>query len=417
MTVPPRLAKLLGLIPLTPAGALMLFVGTAAGLLVGVGRRDVVLVTSGLAVGALGLLLLVPVVVATASIRRPRAGRPRTPLVLESGVAQATGFALSLPRLLPLVEVGWSWEEPPGFGVDVERDRAGATERVRPSRRGLHLRVVRRLTVKDALGLTGVSLFRAEETEIRVLPSRGALDQRLLLEALAGGEEHADPRGEPAGDYVEMRQYAPGDSPRLILWKVYARTRKLLVRVPERAVTARPRTCAYLVAGDGDEAAAGLARLLVERDVLGAFWRFGADGSAGYASTLDDALDRVARSGGVPPGRPTGLAPFLAQAELDGFAACLVVVPARPGPWVEAVAAATRSPLRLRLLTAVDGVPGPRPAAARRLERLLVLPREDEGVPPEALALLAARLAGVPLPLTAVDRSSGVLLGDPRGTA
>ena len=77
--------------------------------------------------------------------------------------------------------------------------------------------------------------------------------------------------------YMREPDAITADSPRLILWKVYARTRRLFVRTSERALEAAPRTCAYLVADPQDEAAATLARTVLERGLLGDRWRFGAD--------------------------------------------------------------------------------------------------------------------------------------------
>ncbi|MEW6278594.1 MAG: DUF58 domain-containing protein, partial [Candidatus Eremiobacterota bacterium] len=170
----------------------------------------------------------------------------------------------------------------------------------------------------------------------------------------------------------EMRQYSPGDPPRLILWKVYARTRKLMVRVSERAIIVQPRTCSYLVAGTGDDAVASLARSVLERELLGQGWRFGADGSPKPTSDLGEALRALARSGN-PPNVPTGLAGFLQGAAADGYKSCLVFVPPTAGPWLPQVAAvAARSPLRLTFVT--SGVHG----AARPLWAGLLLRPEGQ---------------------------------------
>ena len=98
------------------------------------------------------------------------------------------------------------------------------------------------------------------------------------------------------GDRVEMRQYVAGDSPRMILWNVYARTRKLMVRVNERAFMLRPGACAYLIAGPGDEAAASVARTVIERKLLGESWAFGADGSPDPATDASAVREILARS-------------------------------------------------------------------------------------------------------------------------
>ena len=191
---------------------------------------------------------------------------------------------------------------------------------------------------------------------VRFAPRTGHLRNLAVLEGLTAGEELSDPRGGPFGDPIDMRRYAHGDSPRLILWKIFARSRKLLVRVPERALAARTRTCAYLVAGPGDEASAALARAVVEQGLLGEGWRFGADGSAEAAHTAAGALDALVASGNAATGAPGDLTGFLRRAEQDGFAHCVLFLPPRPGGWLEPTAAAVRATrLRPLLLTAVDG--------------------------------------------------------------
>jgi hypothetical protein len=265
-------------------------------------------------------------------------------------------------------------------------------------------------------------------TFVRVEPSRGALDQLTLLDTLAGGEDLSEPRGTPFGDRVDMRQYTHGDSPRLILWKVYARTRKLLVRIPERAVTARPRACAYLVAGDGDEATAGLARVLVERGVLGDNWWFGADGTQRVASDTRGALDVLVLSGLAGergrqsatlwdhPTTPVGtnLGVFLSRAEQAGFSICLLFLPARPGPWTDEVAATVaHSRLRVQLYTALDNA-DLRPAKHHRLDGLLFRPRAVSAPSWADVTRMSRHFQGVAVPMLAVDRQAGRLLGDPR---
>ena len=137
---------------------------------------------------------------------------------------------------------------------------------------------------------------------------------RARLQALASGEGIAHPAGRPEGDRMEMRRYVPGDSPRHILWKAFARSRPLEVRTPERSVQRARRTLAYLVAGPDDEAAAAAARVALESSALGEAWLFGADGTDAPTDRLDAALRAIARSAGArePAGDPiAGLRRFL----------------------------------------------------------------------------------------------------------
>lgn len=418
-----------GLVPLTWPGTLATLAATAAFLLLGIDRLDlVVLAAAGLAGLALLLLVVLVSICAVAVHFRVRRAPAAVALLLEGGGTQPTGWVLPVPRWLPLVEVEWTWVRPPGVTVAAPPARGGARELVTPARRGEWPGLRRRIVVRDVTGFSAVSWTAASPTHVRVEPSRGALDRLPLLDTLAGGEELSEPRGTPLGDRVDMRQYTHGDSPRLILWKIYARTRKLLVRIPERSVAARPRACAYLVAGDGDEATAGLARVLVERGVLGDNWWVGADGTQRVASDTRGALDVLVLSGlagergrttaspDEPSPEPQGtrLGDFLGRAEQAGFSICLLFLPARPGPWAADVAAAVaRSRMRVQLYTALDHA-DLRPASHRRLDRLLLRPRVVPAPTWTDVARMARGFQGLQVPMLAVDRQAGRLLGDPR---
>jgi hypothetical protein len=235
-----------------------------------------------------------------------------------------------------------------------------------------------------------------------------------LLEGLAGGDDFSDPRGAPEGDRVDMRQYVHGDSPRMVLWKVYARTRKLLVRVPEWAITAKPRSCAYLVAGRKDEPGAGLMRVLLERGFLGESWRFGADGSPAYTGRLDEALDLLVRSGNAPLEGPTGFPEFIQRAQKDGYSACALILPPVEGPWVPGVAAALSSSLvRVHAFTVVDKV-ALDAKEARALGRLLYVSEESAAPRAGEMARMARPFVGRPFPFLLVDRQAGKVFGDVR---
>jgi len=403
------------LCPLTLPGLLLLGLAAVALRRWGMGRLDLVVLAATVLGGGLVLLLASLVVIAalvlSLRLRRLPAGAP---LATDCGSPLETGFRLPFPRWLPLLEVGWRWESPRQVAVEATRARGGMAEVVTAARRGRAERVVRQVTVGDVTGLTAVTLTSSSASTVRFAPRCGALARLALLEGLLAGDDLSDPHGAPLGDPVDMRRYAHGDSPRLILWKVYARSRKLLVRVPERAVATRTRTCAYLVAGHGDEPAAALARAVVDLGLLGLGWRFGADGWRPSASSGAEALDALVASGDADPRGPSGLAQFVARAERDGYAHCLVFVPPGPGPWL-ATAAATvaRTALRTLVLTAVDGVAAdtPRPAWWRRL----LFEADRDGHPVAAgLDSMAAPFLGLPCRMVAVDRASGRVLGDPR---
>jgi hypothetical protein len=346
--------------------------------------------------------------------KRLKRASTRSGLEVECLAIQETGFFPPLPRWLPLVEYSWSWEQPANVEV-----RAGAhpdrrREFIVAQRRGVHSEIRRRILWRDVLGLAALEWTTREFIEVRFLPAKGPLDRMTLLDSLTGGDDLSDPRGAPEGDRVDMRQYSPGDSPRMILWKVYSRTRKLLVRIPERALTARLRFCAYFVAGPQDEPGAGFMRVVLERGFLGENWRFGADGSLAAAGRLDEALDILIRSAGVSLEAATQLPIFLQQAQKDGFAACLLAIPPARGPWVNSVVSALgNAALRIHAFTVLDG-PAQEHSVDQLWKQLLYRRKAGAGGRIDDLAWMAHDFGAVPFPISAIDRTSGRVFGDAR---
>jgi hypothetical protein len=404
-----------GFFPPTLTGFLLLGLSASTFWFEGIRRQDFVL----LAIGFVGTLaaVLACLLVATAAPfihRRWKRGSTRSGLPIECMAIQETGFFPPMPRWLPLLEYSWSWEQPGSVevseGVHPDRRR----EFIIAQRRGVHSEICRRIVLRDVLGLAALEWTTKESGEVRFLPAKGSLDRMTLLDGLTGGDDLSDPRGMPEGDRVDMRQYTPGDSPRMILWKVYSRTRKLLVRVPERALTARPRFCAYFVAGPQDEPGAGFMRVILERGFLGGGWRFGADGFPDAVGQLDEALDILVRSAGVSPDAATQLPAFLQQAQKDGFSACLVVIPPARGLWVNSVVPALcNSALRIHAFTVLDGPVQAHPISPS-WKRFVCRHEAGAGGRINDLAWMAHDFGAVPFPVAAIDRASGRVFGDAR---
>jgi hypothetical protein len=404
-----------GFFPLTLTGFLLLGLSAMTFWFVGIRRQDFVLLAVGF-VGTLSTLLACLLVVAAAPFvhRRWKRGSTRSGLVVECMAIQETGFFPHLPRWLPLLEYSWSWERPASVEVREGAHPDRRREFIVAQRRGAHSEFCRRIVLRDVLGLAALEWATKESGDVRFLPAKGSLDRMTLLDGLTGGDDLSDPRGMPEGDRIDMRQYTPGDSPRMILWKVYSRTRKLLVRVPERALTARPRFCAYFVAGPQDEPGAGFMRVILERGFLGEGWRFGADGSPSAAGRLDEALDILIRSAGVSPEDATQLPAFLQQAQKDGFSACLVVMPPARGLWVNSVVPALcNSPLRIHAFAVLDG---PAQAHPLRQDWKRFVYKREAGTSGRItdLAWMVHDFGAVPFPVSAIDRASGSVFGDAR---
>ncbi len=406
-----RLLRPLDAFPLTPLGCLALAAGWLAVREYGRLRQDLILYVAGYGVMALvGLSLLL--VSATAIVLRLR-WRPPTPSDerVEAGAVVATGFALPSLWWLPFVSLRWQWLAPGGVAVRAVPDHGRLREEVVHGERGEHDRTLRRVVVEDVLGLARVALRLAQPAARTVLPARGRPPTAPLLQALAGGDAVSHPLGPPDGDLVEMRRYVPGDPMKRVLWKTFARTRALMVRLPERAVSPTHRTLAYLVAGDGDEPAAALARVAVEAGTLGSEWRFGADGSTEDARRAVDALLPIVRSRAARAQGGEGFGPFLARNSEFGAGRCVLFTPGRPGPWLALVAAEVRRrPGRVEALVGIDGV---RDASRAGLTRWLLRPEEaDEGAPlADEVDAVARALLAAGAVVTVIDRPSGRLHG------
>lgn len=421
--------RLVGWVPLTARGAAVVALSALALWPFGFGSLDLVLFM----VGWVGLLLvgLALLLVVTSGLwlrRRLRrvlaaadgvdtesdtsgSGSSSVGLRAEAGSRVATGFVV--PRLgkVPLVEVGWQWLSPEQITVLSRARGRNLREEIVAHRRCSVDTVSRRFEVSDVLGLARVSWRADQRVPTVVLPALGRLRANPVVRALASADGIAHPSGLPEGDRMEIRRYVPGDSVRHILWKTFARTRELTVRVPERSVERARKTVAYLVTAPGDEPAAAAARLALEAGALGEDWLFGTDGMAQPTADLATACMAIARSGALR-GEGAGLAGFLDHvAPLGGDVHCVVFAPAREGAWTRAVLAeAGRRRGMLSFVLATDGVA--RPAGRSLWQRLLFRAVADRGTPAAALGSLVRTLSGTGAAVKAVDRDTGNVFGD-----
>ncbi len=421
-----------GLFPFTTLG-----IGVAALAIVGLrtlayGQLDlVVLVAAYAALGLLALSTLLVLPVAALDLRwlarmsrRPveRLGgeaAAQPPRWVEAGRPAPSARSLPALRWLPLVRLRLRWSAPAEAHAEGRPWRGRLEEWVLFTRRGRFETVERELTVEDPFGLVRIELRRHGELRLRVLPALGALRRVPLLRSMSGGEEWPHPLGLESGDRLELRRYAPGDPARFIHWRVFARTRKLVVRVPERALSRAQRTVAYLVAGDGDEASAAAARAVLESGALGPDWSFGCDGGGGAMERLTDALDAICESARHRHRGGEGLARFLREAERRGPASLVLFCPHRPGPWLARVREVLSARgLPAHVVVGIDGRGAVVKNTSSRWRRLLLRQMPDPErapwqQPPPAFAELqqvVAALEAARATVLVVDRPTGRLL-------
>lgn len=417
--------RILDVFPISLLG--LLLVGSAAAALrfFAYGELDLVLLVVGY--GAVGLSAIAVLSVTIAAFVIKRTGRvalvDRT-LLLETHEPARTGFSVSSLRFFPLVQVRWTWDEVKRGASDAARESARGLaeveqlpvagrleEMVRLRDRGELSHVRRRLVVEDAFGVARIGLRHDDPCEVTILPRIGALGRLPLLASLAGGDEQPHPMGLEDGDRTELRRYAPGDPARFIHWKVFGRTRRLMVRMPERALSRARRIVAYLVAGPDDDASAAVARVSIESGALGADWTFSADGAAGDASTRAAAIPLIPRSVFARDAGGAGLNSFLARAEKSGPASVVVFAPPRPGPWLPRVLEVARQRRgRIRVVVGIDAVETE--ARSLRWSRFFVRPRPRLGVPSGKLDEVLRALAGAGCEVIVLDRTTGKVLGE-----
>jgi len=425
------LRGLAGLFPLTPRGVVALLGVALALRFFGYGAMDLLVFALGIC--ALGILLACLFSVVGCGLilqRRIQRGatsgtgqtgeHPRPGKAFEAGFPNLTGFSLPPVGPLPLVRLRWRWQFPDAIDsrIRIARDER-LEEEITPNRRCLSGRLIRRFEVTDVLGLCRYCWHAEQSREYYVLPRINSLNKLPLLHSLSAEDGMPRQSGEPVGDRMEIRPYAAGDSVRDILWKNYARTRQLNVRLRERSVAHGRRILAYLLCGPGDEAAAAAARMALESGAFGEEWLFSADGTETPCGELDAALRAVARSRSLGEPHAPGLGRFLAACDQRGATHCIVF--ASPGALNRGGFPGTGGGFggHFSLVLAVDGMAGGGRHPAWR--RLLLRPAEsgqDRGWhrerhrhasdgSREELLVLCRRLAPMLASIMLIDRATG----------
>jgi len=410
----PWAARAADLCPLTLRGALVLGAAAFALYWYGFGELDGVWYVVGLSLTGLCALALLLVLAAAVRmklwLRRGRAS-DASPVAVDTGYPLQLPFAIPRLRFWLLLEVRVSWLAPSAARVTLTESGPLAHELVRLDDHGEVRTVTRRIEVRDVFGLASLAIRKQLACAIDVLPHRGALLSLSPLESLAGGDDFPHPMGVAQGDRLELKRYAPGDPARFIHWKVYARTQKLVVRMPERALSRAYRVAAFLVAAEGDGASAAVARVALEQGALGGDFRFGADGSPTPTERVDQALVALRRSAGQRADSGRDLALFVREVEREGPAALVIFV--APGATVAQtrIAALLRERQRpLRVVLGVDGIVSGAPPSL--LSRLALQRAPSTRTALRALQESVAFYKRLGCEVVVVDRNSGRLLGD-----
>ena len=343
-----RLQAVSGFVPFTLLGASLTAVAVYFLVAYAIDESDLLLLAGcALALTWVGLSVLTVALGALLIRLRLRGSSHRAPDVTttkacETGRAIETGLRIPRLRFLPLLEIDHVWDAPSGVEATFTPDGAELVETAVPMTRGRVAQIRRRFTVSDLFGLSKISFFHVESRVLEVAPHKGSYRFALALRN-AAGDGFSHPKGEAVGEFIEMRRYAPGDPLKHVIWKAFARTRRLLVRTPERALDPKPSTVAYLVAGTSDDEAASTARLFVEDGLLGEDSIFSAAGAARPARDAGEALDQIISSVDHRADEGAGLSRFLGQVNRHQLGHCVVFAPRESGPWVEEVVRFSRA--------------------------------------------------------------------------
>ncbi len=394
--------------PLTPAGVLLAVVGGWVYFNYAEKEADFVLLGFGLTALGLVALALFAVLVSLGllliSLRKAPVGLPES---LTVGVEAETTFRASRFRWLPVAEVSFDWDAPTGVVVRLVPEGGQLRELVTPLERGRFTEVVRAFDLQDVFGLARMRIHRSWATTLRIQPVPGRADVALAIRR-ATDDGYSHPSGQPLGELVEMRRYAAGDPVRHILWKVFARSRKLMVREPERAIAPKPAMVGFFVAGQNDEPSASTARLFLEAGLLGADFVFAAEGSTRPTSNVGEAIEQVIESRAFRESGADSLAPLLRSVDRGRLDNLVVFAPSTDGAWVDKVLAASRRlPLPPTVVMTVDGaLDRKRP---RGLGKLLFRKASDVD-PVEGVPEVYDRLRTAGIELRVIHRQTGAAI-------
>lgn len=348
--------------PFTFAGLLLSGASAVAFFHYGFGKIDLILLGVGaVGLGIAALSLVFTVIAAVLTWRNVRGLAANDGVRLECGYWAPTGFSSPSLWYLPFVSARWRWRSPDAR-VRAKPRRGRVYEEVFPERRGLTNVIERHFDVGDIFGLCKISFVSRQPGAVRCMPWVGALRQMHIVRGMAKGDDISHPDGPPDGDRYDMRHYNAGDPIRFVLWKVFAKSRDLIIRTPERAISPSKKTAVYMVADEGDEPAAGAARTAIDVGAFGGDWVLGADGSPEVTKSRDHALELLAQSAHAKREQGgAGLSAFLKEAAPGAMARAVVFVPPRPGPWLDRVAHAVRHESgghasRVSFVVGIDGI-------------------------------------------------------------
>ena len=332
-----------GSYPLTLQGTIVLLISTTSLKFFGYDSMDLVIFALAICAIVILIFCLFCVMIGGLIIQKKIRGKiyqenNGDPVSVEVGFPNETGFRVAPIRILPLVKLKWKFIYPDQIETRIRAKKGAAlSEEIVPNKRCKINHVIRKFSLSDVLGFCRYSWIQKQTLNFTALPQTSTLSAIPQLRSLNAEDGLSNPSGKPEGDRMEIRRYVPGDSIRDVMWKVYAKTRQLNVRLAEKSVLQDTQTLAYLLSSDQDEAAAAIARMSLETGALGEDWTFGADGCDHPCKDLESALDAVAKSRAIEVPHEYGLDKFLRFATGKSSTYCIIFAAAEIAPWLPKV--------------------------------------------------------------------------------
>lgn len=255
----------------------------------------------------------------------------------EVGGHIVSNYRIFSPFFLPFVTVETSMMDE-AFKRHVQRRSIWEHEWLEPVSRGRYHTLHRKMTIRDIFGLTAISFVMTQPVSLEIHPATQNYEMHAF-QTQTTGDGYSHPQADPKGELVEMRRYQAGDPLRLVLWKVFARSRKLVVRSPEPAITEQNDMFVYFVSGKNDEASASVAKAFLSTfsDTSAGKIQFAADGAhrivSDKAEGISDIIDSVDHRANAAQDL-LAIAPLVSQQTIDN---CFLLVPPSPGNWMDIV--------------------------------------------------------------------------------
>ncbi|MFA5624044.1 MAG: DUF58 domain-containing protein [Bradymonadales bacterium] len=248
-----------------------------------------------------------------------------------------TGFKIFRPFFMPLVEFELAWYEPVGMKSRWEGRGMWLEEIIEPQSRGQYSSLVRSMRISDIFGLCVIQLYWKQDAQLIVKPAPALMGEFAIIDE-SSGDGYSHPKGAARGELVEMRRYQAGDPLRLVLWRVFARNRELLVRAPEIAIVEHKDLFVYFVAGKDDDASASLARDFLEKNTSQSDnFVFGADGAERLVHSPEEGMSDVIQSSEHRDKGGRDLLRLAQSLPNEILNNCYIMVPSTKGSWIKQI--------------------------------------------------------------------------------